>query len=580
MRAAEHAAGPKAAPEEGAANPKKRGREVARGAFPKATKVRRSRGLFSRFGGALLIGNTLAAILVVFAGLGLTAYRDGLIEARLETIERQASLARAALSSEALGICGDGSCVGDPITATLVLTEAAKGFDGRLSYYVLEGGKLRQVAESGSAAEARPAAVPIPSAMPEGSLVSRGRELASGLLGRLLFELPLKDRISPLPPETDALRILRAESEGGTRLRYRPGGALHAAAALPLVQDGEVRSLIIAESTDVEAVSASLGRLLLPLLLAVFALSSFSAVTLTAAVTQPLRQLAQAADKVRSCVGRAGQVKLPNLDHRQDEVGRLSRSFRAMTEALTQRIESIDDFAADVSHELKNPLTSIRSAVETFEKCKTDEQKARLFRVIASDVERMDRLISDIAGASRLDAQLATEKRTTLSASKLAGDVAGSYGAVTKAGGPRVNFWDDTDGKLKLYGAPSALGRVIRNLVDNAVSFSPPTGAVTVALEKPSRQGGALVITVTDEGPGVPEENLESVFDRFYTQRGSGESFGANSGLGLAIARQICESHGGRIWCENMPPHDPQFSDQPGGARFVVELPVHRGAPS
>jgi two-component system sensor histidine kinase ChvG len=328
----------------------------------------------------------------------------------------------------------------------------------------------------------------------------------------------------------------------------------------------------------VEVVSGRLASALLPLLAIVFGLSSFSAVTLTAAVTQPLRQLANAADKVRSCVGRAAQVKLPNLDHRGDEVGRLSRSFRAMTEALVDRIETIDDFAADVSHELKNPLTSIRSAVETFEKCKTDEQKARLCRIIAADVERMDRLISDIAGASRLDAQLATETRSTLSASKLVGDVARSYTAVTKAGGPRVNFWDDTDGKLKLYGAPSALGRVVRNLIDNAVSFSPSSGAVTVALEKPSRQHAPLLITVSDEGPGVPEENLESVFDRFYTQRSHGQSFGGNSGLGLAIARQICESHGGRIWCENLPPLDPKFSDEPAGAKFLIELPVQRGS--
>ena len=547
-----------------------------RASFPTATKIAAGSKGASRFGGPLLIGNTLGLILLVFGALGISAYRDGLISARLEMVERQVVLARAAISADGLAACGGASCLDDPIRATLVLGEASAGFDGRLVLYRKGPSGAVFVAENVADNTPPPAAIPIPDELPVGALPNTVKETLSRSVENVVFKLPIADRIADLTVDEEVAGILEGAGGSGRHLRYDPNERLVASVSLPIVEDGIMRGVIVAESQGVDVVSRKIRRALLPIIVLTFALASFCAFVLTAAVTHPLRQLATAAEMVRSSVGRAGQVRLPNYDNRKDDVGRLSRSFRTMTQALVDRIESIDSFAADVSHELKNPLTSIRSAIETVDKCKTDQQRARLLDVIALDVERMDRLISDIASASRLDAQLATETRTKISATKLVSDVTESYRAVTEAGGPVVNFWDETDGSLELFGAPAALGRVIRNLIDNAVSFSPNHGAVTVALEKPSSsRQHPLLITVTDEGPGVPKDNLESIFDRFYTSRPQGATFGSNSGLGLAIARQIVESHGGQIWCENVAAEDP-LDPTPKGARFNIELPAKK----
>ncbi|MEM1379871.1 MAG: HAMP domain-containing sensor histidine kinase [Pseudomonadota bacterium] len=550
-----------------------------RSAFPVRTKVAATKVGRGRFGGALLIANTLGLILLVFSALGLSAYRDGLLAARTEMVERQAVLTRAALSPDALAACGDVSCLIKRAEAQRVLQATSAGFEGRLILFRAEGQAPVFVAEDPQPDVFEPAAVPVPGTLPKGALPSTVRETVSGWLEWLVFELPIRHRIIDGDVQAEAAGVLRGEGGPEHKLRYTDDGAIVASVSLPILEDGKIAGVVVAESRSIDVVSRRIRTILLPVTVLTFGLASFCALILTAAVTQPLRQLSAAAEQVRSSVGRAGQVKLPDLDHRRDDVGRLSRSFRTMVHALVERIESIDSFAADVSHELKNPLTSIRSAIETFDKCKNDEQRQRLLEVISVDVERMDRLISDISSASRLDAQLATETRHTLLASKLVGDVAGSYKAVTEAGGPVVNFWDDTSGSNVLFGAPAALGRVLRNLIDNAVSFSPMSGAVTVALEATSSsRPDEILVTVTDEGPGVPPENLESIFDRFYTSRPQGSTFGSNSGLGLAIARQIIESHGGRIWAENVEPEKPDVLGADfAGARFSIVLPIHKG---
>lgn len=548
-------------------------------AFPVKTKLSATRVGRGRFGGALLIGNTLGLILLVFSALGISAYRDGLIATRTEVIERQAVLTRAALSPDVLAACENLDCLLRRPDAHRVLKATGAGFDGRLVLYRRDAGGATFVAEYPEPQVFQPQAVPIPEELPRGALPDSMGETLTGWLEWLLFELPLHGRITSDTLDDEVRDVLEGTGGPAHRLRHDGDGKLVASVSLPILAGGEIAGVIVAESSGIDVVSRRIRGLLLPVILLTLGLASFCSMALTAAVTHPLRQLSAAAERVRASVGRAGQVELPDFDHRQDDVGRLSRSFRTMTQALVERIESIDSFAADVSHEMKNPLTSIRSAIETLDKCKSDAQRQRLLDVIALDVDRMDRLISDISSASRLDAQLATETRVTMLASKLVGDVARSYKAVTEAGGPVVNFWDETSGDLVLFGAPAALGRVLRNLIDNAVSFSPKSGAVTVALEKPSGMSqGRVLITVTDEGPGVPPENLETIFDRFYTSRPQGTTFGANSGLGLAIARQIIESHGGRIWAENVAPDTGDTEiDGPSGACFSIELPIHRG---
>ncbi|MEM6745856.1 MAG: HAMP domain-containing sensor histidine kinase [Pseudomonadota bacterium] len=529
----------------------------------------------SRFGAALILGNTVGLILLVLGAMGLGAYRDALVTNQMELLERQAVFARTLIEHDR--VCGGRGCFDNPDRAGQVLLDAAIGFEGRIALYQSVGRNPALVAETEVAGDYAPKAQPIPDALPAQALPS---DLSRSLASRLetwIFDAPLRERATERTLEDELAAPVLAEGTDVSSLRLSKNGVLTATISLPITNKdtGAITGALVAETRDFEVASQRVRRALLPVVILTLATASISALILTAAVSQPIRELSIAADRIAASVGRAGRVRIPDFDHRPDEVGRLSRSFRAMTAALVERIENIDSFAADVSHEMKNPLTSLRSAVETLDKCKTDTQRERLLEVISNDVDRLDRLISDISSASRLDAQLATEERRVISAAQLISDVTNSYKAVTDAGGPIVNFWNDTEDDPKIFATPSAFGRVIRNLVDNAISFSPKNGAVTVALEKDDgHRQGLLLLTVTDEGPGVPEENLESIFNRFYTSRPDGATFGSNSGLGLAIARQIVKSHGGYVWCDNV--KDPDNPDATG-ACFSVEIPIHKG---
>ena len=281
-------------------------------------------------------------------------------------------------------------------------------------------------------------------------------------------------------------------------------------------------------------------------------------------VARPIDRLASAADRVRLSGARA--ISLPGLARRDDEIGDLTRSLEAMTRALSQRMDAIEAFAADVAHEIRNPLTSIRSAVETLDLVNDPAPRARLLGILKQDVGRLDRLITDISNASRLDAELSRDAPRPLDLHRQLRELADFYAEVRRDGEAPVRYEGPADPPLLVSGREGPLGQVFRNLLDNARSFSPPEGEVVLRL---SREGGQALVAVEDAGPGMPADNLETVFERFYTSRPKGSAFGGNSGLGLSIARQIVEAHGGRIWAENR-------TDEAGrvvGARFQVALP-------
>jgi two-component system sensor histidine kinase ChvG len=290
---------------------------------------------------------------------------------------------------------------------------------------------------------------------------------------------------------------------------------------------------------------------------------------LAATIAGPVRRLAEAAERVRRRI--RSRVEIPDFTGRRDEIGHLSGAIRDMTSALYRRIDAIESFAADVAHELKNPLTSLRSAVETLPRAKTDESRGRLLAVIQHDVRRLDRLISDIADASRLDAELQRQESAPVDVHKLlttliavANEVKQENVTVAltfEGGGPQA---------FKVPGHDSRLGQVIGNLIDNARSFSPPGGVVRVTCRRLRTE---VEIVVDDDGPGVNPEALERIFERFYTDRPN-DGFGQNSGLGLSISKQIVEAHGGRIWVENRQRVTAAGERQVLGARFTVRLPA------
>jgi two-component system sensor histidine kinase ChvG len=239
---------------------------------------------------------------------------------------------------------------------------------------------------------------------------------------------------------------------------------------------------------------------------------------------------------------------------------------------MYDRIDAIERFAADVAHELKNPITSLRSAVEMLERTRDSDNRERLVQVIRNDLKRIDRLITDISDASRLDAELSRGHSQPVDVGRLLQTLVTIYGAMEMPRRVHVEVARDSAKAAVVQGMDERLGQVFRNLIDNAISFSPDGGQVRVSAQI---VGGVVRAIVEDDGPGIPDDNLERIFDRFYTERPVEHGFGKNSGLGLAIARQIIASHGGRVWAENR-------TDVQGkriGARFTVELPLARSRP-
>ena len=298
---------------------------------------------------------------------------------------------------------------------------------------------------------------------------------------------------------------------------------------------------------------------------------------------RPLRRLAEAADRVRRSPGR--ERSIPNLGNRQDEIGARARDLNAMTEALWQRLDAIESFAADVAHEIKNPLTSLRSAVETVARLDDPRQQQQLMGIILDDVQRLDRLISDISDASRLDAELSRVIQEPLDLGRLLAalvEVHKTAGGQEKSGlvfeiasdgqsGGDQSDLDHAEGAFRISGIESRLVQVFQNLLANAFSFNPPGSRVVVRIDRSRDSDGERVIaSVEDEGPGIPSNSTQRIFERFYSERPEGEQFGTHSGLGLSISRQIVEAHGGTIQAENRT--DPEGKII--GARFVVSFPA------
>jgi two-component system, OmpR family, sensor histidine kinase ChvG len=293
-------------------------------------------------------------------------------------------------------------------------------------------------------------------------------------------------------------------------------------------------------------------------------------VLLAGTIAGPVRRLAAGAELVRSRI--KARVEIPDFTRRRDEIGHLSGALREMTSAMYSRIEAIESFAADVSHELKNPLTSLRSAVETFPLAKSDQSRGRLLNVIEHDVRRLDRLISDISDASRLDAEMQRVDALPVDLIKLLNAVASIANEVKLEDAARVsvNFEGGNQRAFVVRGRDSRLSQVLDNLIANARSFSPPDGSVRVVCR---RLKNNIEIIVDDDGPGIRPDALEKIFERFYTDRPH-QGFGQNSGLGLSISKQIVEAHHGQMWAENRVCTGPADALKVLGARFVVRLPV------
>jgi two-component system sensor histidine kinase ChvG len=358
-------------------------------------------------------------------------------------------------------------------------------------------------------------------------------------------------------------------------VRVNANGDTIVSVAVPIQRFRAVRGalLLSTQGGDIDGIIATERWAILRIFLVAAGVMIVLSVGFAGTIAGPIRRLSAAAERVRR--GAKAREEIPDFTDRSDEIGHLSGSLREMTRALYDRIEAIESFAADVAHELKNPLTSLRSAVETMPLARSDESRARLLGVIQHDVKRLDRLISDISDASRLDAELARADSEPVDMVRLLETVSSVANEVRRDDNVRIRLDIARDPRGRdaylVIGHDSRLGQVISNLVENARSFSQIGGEVRVTLR---RTLGEIEIAVEDDGPGVPPHAIERIFERFYTDRPE-QGFGQNSGLGLSISRQIVGAHRGRIWAENrLGPPDGEGRRPCLGARFVVRLPA------
>ncbi|AYO85752.1 sensor histidine kinase [Methylobacterium brachiatum] len=546
----------------------------------------------------IVVLNLVGLIALLVGFLYLNQFRQGLIQARIQSLAIQGEIiagaiaASASVDTDTIQIDPDkllqqqaGEAAEEesqPLAFSLnpekvapLLSRLVTPTGNRARVYDQEGGLLfdtRTLFKRGDAGRGDPiAAKPHKAGMLESAFQAVQTKLSA------LFGSRSAQPEETGPVNGHSLREVQAALNGnrGSLVRRNALGETTVSVAVPIHRAGSVRGalLISTQGDAIDRVIASERFGLLQVFLVASAVMVVLSALLAGAIAGPVRRLAEAAEKVR--MGIKTREEIPDFTQRTDEIGHLSGALRDMTQALYRRIDAIESFAADVSHELKNPLTSLRSAVETLPLAKSDDSRGRLMAIIQHDVKRLDRLISDIADASRLDAELARAEARRVDLKKLLTTV---VSVANERRRPKdcliqldVEAIADQDAPFTVIGHDSRLGQVVNNLLDNARSFSPTDAKVRVALR---RVRGEVEMVCEDEGPGIPEHALERIFERFYTDRPE-QGFGQNSGLGLSISRQIVQAHRGTIRAENRP-GAPDEDGEPTvrGARFTVRLPA------
>ncbi|RMD64124.1 MAG: HAMP domain-containing protein [Alphaproteobacteria bacterium] len=533
----------------------------------RAAHIRRRRGWPSPLTRRILLLNVLVLVIPILGLLHLDQYRQSLIESELDSLRVQARSFALSLGTTAVVATPDGEERLVPEMARHLMRVLLADTGVRARIFNRKG---TLVADSyvltGSGGPVQVVELPPPD---EGTWFRRLERLYERAIEWLPSTADLPEyhearyqRASDYP---EVVRALNGEAGGAVRVAR--GGRLILTYAVPVQRYRQVLGALMVSKDGADINAAVRARRLDILLvfaaaLAVTVLLSFY---LASTIARPIRQLAEAAKRVRHGQGR--QQQIPDFTGRGDEIGELSAALRDMTEALWRRLDAIEGFAADVAHEIKNPLTSLRSAVETVARIKDPEQQKRLMTIILEDVQRLDRLISDISDASRLDAELSRSRTEQVDLAHLLRGVVEAHNATAREGQPRFRLELPPHDPLFVPGIEDRLGQVVRNLINNAISFSPPGGTITLTAR---RRGDTIELTIADEGPGIPDNKLEAIFDRFYSERPQGEKFGTHSGLGLSISKQIVEAHGGTIHAENIRDADGHVR----GARFVVCLPA------
>jgi two-component system sensor histidine kinase ChvG len=522
----------------------------------------------------ILAINLLVLAVPVGGFFFLDQYQESLIDAEIEALRVQGEVFAGALGAGAVVIApGVGQLV-DPVRASLMLRRLTAPTQTRARLFS-ENGAL--VTDTQALIDPR-GLVRVRELPPTDGFAPwtwlRDRFEAVLNWSPNQGELPIYQERVPQRASDYREAISALTDEAGATVRRHESGGMVISVSIPVKRYKQVVGALMLShgSGEIERAMRAIRIDILQVFGVALAVTILLSVYLAATIARPLKRLAAAAERVRSGSGR--YTSIPDFAGRRDEIGDLGRDLRAMTEALWQRMDAIERFAADVSHEIKNPLTSLRSAVETVARVEDPAQQKKLMSIILDDVARLDRLISDISDASRLDAELSRDPPSELDLRDVLSALVDIHAATSE-----VNIVMDVQpgSDLTICAFEDRLGQVFRNIITNAQSFSPADGRIVVAASRSNRRDGDVVmVTVDDEGPGIPEANLESIFRRFYSDRpttgpdGKAERLGTHSGLGLSISRQIVEAAGGELWAENRRDADGRIE----GARFTVLFPA------
>ncbi len=530
--------------------------------------IRRRRRPFSKLTSRVLAVNVLALLILVGGLLYLGRYEDRLIQAELDALRTEALIFSGALGEGAIDGQGDEPQSLDAEMARSMVRRLYETTDTRTRLFGVDGSLIVDSRVIGGGPGGTVEVQPLPP--PEE--VNWLRRIVDRVYDTLVALIPER-RSFPEYAERPHQRAGDYESvvtalngEIGRQIWAASRDELVLGVAVPVQRVRVVHGalLLTRDNESIRRAVQSVREDILKVFGVALAFTVLMSVYLAGSITRPIRRLAEGAEQVRRGHGR--QNEIPDFSQRRDEIGELSGALRDMTSALWARMDAIERFAADVAHEIKNPLTSLRSAVETTARVTDPEQQRKLMAVIVEDVHRLNRLISDISDASRLDAELSRAEAETVSIAEMLPLLADLYRSTLQETGTRIKVDIPSEDRLPVAGLESRLFQVFRNLVANAISFSPENGVITVRARRcHDARGDTVEITVEDQGPGIPPSKLEAIFDRFYSERPSGEKFGTHSGLGLSISKQIVEAHHGDIFAENR---------GDSGARFTVKIPA------
>jgi two-component system sensor histidine kinase ChvG len=516
--------------------------------------------------------NLLPLALLAVGFLYLGKFEASLIGQQIESLHTQGEIFAAALSEGAVLDSADEGEVLLPDLARQMMRRLVEPTRTRARLFNTDG---KLVADSrllrGPGPPIQVSALPDP---PAKGLLS---EIADWTYDQITRVLPTRHR-RPVYREgstaadfAEAERALRGESASAVRSEPQIGGGLMISVAVPLQRFNQVLGAVMLSTGngEIEDELRTVRLELLRIFAVTVLVTVLVSVYLAGTIARPIRRLAIAAQRAR---GRGTRIEVPDIAGRPDEIGELARSLREMTDALWRRMSAIESFAADVAHEIKNPLSSLRSAVETCSRIDDPTKQRRLMAIIQDDVERLDRLITDISDASRLDAELSRLELSPTDIGAMLRALIDMNEATRSDRSPHLvlDVPADQPGRgraLVVLGIESRLSQVFLNVIANAVSFSPPDAEICIHA---ALDGRAVLVTVEDQGGGIPEDKLTAIFDRFYSERPAAEKFGTHSGLGLSISKQIVEAHRGRIWAEN------RIAPENGrrGARFSIRLPI------